>query len=63
MKTITANFEKSESVGNVLDDLINHGIEREKIFADEKNHQLKVMIPEAIEGEVDEIINRHKPVH
>lgn len=62
MMTVTANYEKDNTVMSVLDDLINHGIEREKIFADETNHQVKVMIPETIEDEVCEILNRHHPV-
>lgn len=62
MLTVTANYDKGDTVVNVLDDLLNHGIEREKIFADEAHHMIKVMVPDVIEQEVCEILNRHHPV-
>lgn len=62
MMTVTAHYQHTGTVMNVLDDLINHGIEREKIFADDANHEVKVMVPEVIEDEICEILNRHHPV-
>ncbi len=60
-KTIFAAYKESAAVKNVLDDLINHGIDREKIYADEEAKEVRVMIHEAMEAEVREILNRHHP--
>ena len=61
MKTMFAAYYETEAVKNVVDDLLNHGIESEKIFADEKTKEVMVMIPEVIEPEVTEILKRHHP--
>lgn len=47
---------------NVLDELINRGINREKIYADEKTREVRLMNPDDIESEVNEILQRHHPV-
>ena len=62
LKTVYAAYDESDAVKNVLDELINHGIEREKIYADEKTREVRVMIPDDIESEVNEILHRHHPV-
>lgn len=62
MMTITAHYEQGVTVMNVLDDLINHGIDRDKVFTDERNREVKVIIPDAIEDEVSDILNRHHPI-
>jgi hypothetical protein len=60
-KTLFAAYKEVDAVKNSLDDLINHGIDREKIFADEDSMEVRVMIHEAMEAEVNEILNRHHP--
>lgn len=64
-KTISATYKESAAVKNVLDDLINHGIDREKIHADEKAIEVSVTVSvtilEQMEEEVREILNRHHP--
>lgn len=60
-RTVTATYESVGTVRNVLDDLVSTGIDREKVFADEENNLVKVMIPDSVEGEVKEILNRHMP--
>ena len=61
-KTVTAVFASADAVRNALDDLVATGIDREKVFADQDNKLVKVMIPDAVESEVKEILNRHGPV-
>lgn len=59
--TVTAVYATVDTVRNAFDDLISTGIDREKVFADEDNKQVKVMIPESAVNEVKEILNRHRP--
>lgn len=61
-KTMTAVYQSVDAVRNALDDLVSTGIDREKVFADEDGKLVKVMIPDAVENEVKEILNRHHPV-
>jgi hypothetical protein len=60
--TITATYEDTPALSNVLDDLINHGLEREKIYRDDDKMQIKVIIPRDIEPEIRAILKRHHPV-
>ena len=60
-KTITGTSESADTVRNVLDDLVSTGIDREKVFADQDNKFVKVMIPDSAEHEIKEILNRHRP--
>lgn len=61
LKTVTATYASQTTVSNVVDELINAGIPREKIYADGAPLQVKVMVPETgVEG-LKEILNRHEP--
>ncbi len=60
-KTITAVFADRFALQNVVDDLVNKDIPREKIYADEESSQVKVIMPESATAEVVEILNRHRP--
>ncbi|MCW8903623.1 MULTISPECIES: hypothetical protein [Sedimenticola] len=60
--TITGAFTSMDTIRNTMEDLLANGIDREKMFADSEHTELKVMIPDDIENEVLEIIQRHKPV-
>ncbi len=59
--TVTGVYDSLDTVHNVIDDLVSTGIDREKVFADEENKQVKVMIPDSAENEIKEILNRHRP--
>jgi len=61
-KTITATYDSETTLANVVDDLVNHGLPREKVFSDNASLQVKVMVPETSEPEIDEILKRHSPV-
>ena len=61
VKTLFAAYYESDAVKNVVEDLINHGIERDKIYADEVAHEVMVIIPEIMEQATLEILNRHHP--
>jgi len=60
-KTLTATYQDKSSLSNVVDDLVNDGLPRESIFRDDSAMQIKVMIPDAIEPEIDSILQRHHP--
>lgn len=59
--TVTGVYKSVDAVRNVLDDLVSTGIDREKVYADEDNKQVKVMIPNSAVNEIKEILNRHLP--
>jgi hypothetical protein len=59
--TITGTYESAAQARNAGDDLVNTGIDQEKVFVDEDNKQVKVMVSAAIAAEIKEILNRHKP--
>ena len=61
LKTITATYASKTTVANVVDELINDGIPREKIFSDDAKMQVKVMVPETGVQGVKEILSRHEP--
>ena len=61
LTTVTATYASQATVSNVVDELVNAGIPREKIYDDGAALQVKVMVPEAgVEG-IKEILNRHEP--
>lgn len=59
-KTVTGVYDSAYTAHNAVDDLVSTGFDREKVFADEENKDVKVMIPDAAEREVKEILNRHR---
>lgn len=61
MKTITATFENKTALANVVDDLINDGLPSERIYSDEQAMQVKVMVSDSTESEVNAILTRHHP--
>ncbi|MFT5722790.1 MAG: hypothetical protein ACI9W6_003126 [Motiliproteus sp.] len=58
--TVTGTYESATQVTNTQEDLIALGIPREQIFVDKKNHQIKIMIPEITEPEIEMILKRHQ---
>lgn len=60
--TITATYDNATALANVVDELVNDGIEREKIYRDEDKTQVKVIVPKSIEPAVLEILERHGPL-
>lgn len=60
-KTLTATYDDPTALINVVDDLINDGLEREKIFSDKEEKFVKVIIPDEIEPEISAILKRHHP--
>ena len=61
VKTLFAAYYESDAVKNVVEDLINHGIECDKIYADEVAYEVLVIIPEIMEEATLKILNRHHP--
>jgi len=61
LKTITATYDSATTVANVVDELINDGLPREKIYSDDTTMQVKVMVPETGVAGMKELLNRHNP--
>ena len=60
-ETINAVFSSVDKAKNAVDDLLSTGIDREKVFLDEDNVQVKVIAPNVVEREIVEILQRHQP--
>ncbi len=60
-KTVVATYASQTAVTNVVDDLINAGIPREKIYSDDNTLQVKVMVPETGVAGIKELLNKHQP--
>lgn len=60
-KTLTGKFDTLDKARNALDDFVNAGFDREKLFLDTGAMLLKVITPNDIEREVREILGRHDP--
>ena len=58
--TVTGTYESSTQASNTQEDLIATGIPKEQIFIDTKNNQIKVLIAEVTEPEIETILKRHK---
>lgn len=61
LTTITATYDSKATVANVVDELVNDGIPREKIYSDDTTLQVKVMAPESGVAGMRELLNRHNP--
>lgn len=59
---ITALYDSSTTVTNVVDDLRATGIPNEKIRIHDEKPQVQVMSGEAVEPEIEEILQRHHPL-
>jgi len=60
-QTITAVYPNLDAGRNALDDLVADGFDCEKVFLDEENLQVKVMAPDAVKANAEEILRRHDP--
>ena len=58
-KTVTGTYESANQIKNAREDLIATGIPQEQIFVDEENRQIKVMIADETEPEIEDILKRH----
>ena len=62
-KVLNATYNSTDTMKNVVDDLINNvGLPAEEVFADKKTKQVKVIAASAIEAEIKEVLNRHSPI-
>ncbi len=62
IKTITGIYDSPGKVINAMDELLATGIDREKVYVDKENEtQIKVMVPNTIDREITEILERHNP--
>ena len=61
MKIITGKYASLAEAKNAHEDLIDSGMPAEKSFLDRDDFSVKVMMPDATEAEVREILGRHQP--
>ena len=59
---IKALFDGKGPVANAYDDLISSGIPQEKIRRMNDKFVLSVMVPDATQAEIVEILKRHEPL-
>jgi hypothetical protein len=59
---MTALYDSPEKVKKVVDDLRATGIPNEKIRIHDQKPQVQVMLGESIEPEIEEILQRHRPL-
>jgi len=60
-ETISATYDSNTQAKNAVDDLVSTGIPRESIFLVKETNQVKVIMADATEGEIVEILQRHQP--
>lgn len=60
-QTVTATYDDILKAINAFDELVSEGIDREKLFLDRETNQLKVIVPEAIQHQVEKTLQRHEP--
>ena len=60
-RTVTGVFQEVDAARNAVDDLVFSGFDREKVFLDHDTREVKVMVPDSVEREVKEILDRHGP--
>ncbi|WP_432472472.1 hypothetical protein [Amphritea sp. HPY] len=58
-KTVTGTYESANQIRNARNDLIAIGIPQEQIYIDEENQQIKVMIADETEPEIEDILKQH----
>lgn len=61
VQAVTAVYESVDAAENVIDELVADGFDKEKVFLDRDNRQVKVMTPDSGRREVEEILGRHGP--
>ena len=61
-KTVTSTYASHTQIKNVKEDLITIGVPREQIFVDDEKNQVKVMIADVTEPEIEEILTRHDAI-
>ena len=59
LKTVTATYASQTAVTNVVDELVNTRIPREKIYNGGTGPQAEVMVPETGVEELKEILDRY----
>ena len=58
-KTVPGTYESADQIKNAQEDLIATGVPQEQIFVDKENQQIKVMIADETEPEIEDILKRH----
>ena len=60
-EVMTATYDSFGKAQNTADDLLATGIDSEKVLLDDKTPLVKVMVPNSIDSEITEILQRHQP--
>lgn len=62
LETITATYGSKTTVANVVDELVNDGFPREKIYSNDTTMEVKVMVPASGVKGIEELLTRHSPI-
>jgi hypothetical protein len=60
-KIIVAVYDSADQITNVVDDLVSTGIPRDRIRVDEHKPRIEVVVADAAQPEIAEILERHQP--
>jgi len=60
-KIVVAVYASPDQVKNAVDDLISIGIPGENIRTDDAKQRLEVVVADAAQPEIAEILERHQP--
>ncbi|MDN3523571.1 hypothetical protein [Halomonas ramblicola] len=60
-QTVTAAYDSIHKANNAFDELVAEGFPRETLFLDREARQVKVIVPDPVQREVESILQRHEP--
>ncbi|CAM3400495.1 hypothetical protein [Halomonas lysinitropha] len=60
-QTVTAAYGSIDKAANAFDELVSEGFPREKLFLDKETNEVKVIVPDTSQPEVEEVLKRHEP--
>jgi len=62
-KVVTARFASKDALTNAFDELVSiASIPREQMLVDNDKLEIKVLMPDATEADVEELLKKHKPL-
>ncbi|GGX89628.1 hypothetical protein GCM10007160_16240 [Litchfieldella qijiaojingensis] len=60
-QTVSAAYDNIDKAINAFDELVSDGFPRESLFLDKETNQVKVIVPDPVQREAEEILRRHEP--
>lgn len=60
-QTVTAAYDSVQKANNAFEELVAEGFPNESLFLDQDTRQVKVIVPDPVQREVESILRRHDP--